>query len=189
MRQRPTFERLPVRGYQDNPVADALTQYYDEKLVAVGTQVENLYLNLNPDSCPESFLDWLAFMVGMVTPYYDVAWSISVKRKAVKSANDIFMLRGTLPGVKKALNIHNFDYTLYTSDDLKLAFVFGGDTSKFGKRSETTRIVLPLKYNRNGYEFNEANRVSENYTSVANPVLPCYDKFYIGFSVFDDPLF
>lgn len=189
MRLRPTFERLPIKGYQDNVIADAVTSYYDGKLVEVGTAVETLYLKLNPDTCPESFLDWLGFMVGMVPPYYDYQWSVAVKRRAVKSANAIFRLRGTVAGVQKALDIHAFDYTLYTSNDLKLAFTFGASTSKFGQKSNKARMVLPLRYQRQGYEFAEAQRVTDNYSAVVNPITPCYDRFYIGFSVFDDPLF
>lgn len=189
MRLRPTFERLPVKGYQDNVIADAVTSYYDERLVASGMLLQELHLKLNPDTCPENFLDWLAFMVGMVKPYYDSTWTVAVKRKAVKSANDIFKLRGTVNGVKKALDIHSLDYTLYTSNDLKLAFTFGASTSVFGNKSGTARIVLPLQYSRGGYEFIEAQKVADNYSAITNPISPCYDRFYLGFSVFDDPIF
>lgn len=189
MRTRPVFERLPVNGYQNNAIADAVTSYYDEKLVATGTLVEGLHLRLNPDTCPDTYLEWLAFMVGMVAPYYNNQWSVAVKRKAVKSANDIFRLRGTTPGILKALDIHSFEYSLYTSNDLKLPFVFGNNTSRFGKRSDAARIVLPLKYTRSGYEFTEAQKVADNYSAIVNPVAPCYDRFYIGFSFFDDPVF
>ena len=48
MELRPTFNRLPVTGYQDNPIADALTQFYDSKLVSVGLQVQNLHTLFNP---------------------------------------------------------------------------------------------------------------------------------------------
>lgn len=188
MRTRPVFERLPVKGYQDNVIADAVTSYYDEKLVGVGTFIENLHLSLNPDTCPESYLDWLAFMVGMTSPYYDNQWLVPVKRKAVKAANDIFRLRGTLPGIKKALDIHSFEYILYNSNDLILPFTFGVN-NVFGKKSDSTRIVMPLKYSRQGYEFTEAQKVADNYSAIVNPISPCYDRFYLGFSVFDDPLF
>lgn len=189
MRTRPVFDRLPVKGYQDNVIVDAVTSYYDERLVASGMLVQELHLKLNPDTCPPEFLDWLAFMVGMVQPYYSNQWTTAVKRMAVRSANDIFKLRGTLPGIRKALDIHAFDYTIYTSNDLKLAFTFGTSTSVFGKRSGTPRVVLPLKYARNGYEFAEAQKVADNYSPVVNPIAPCYDRFYLGFSVFNDPVF
>jgi phage tail-like protein len=188
MRKRPVFERLPVRGYQDNTTADALTQYYDEKLVKVGTDIENLHLLLNPDTCPPQYLDWLAYMVGMVQPYYDKGWALPVKRKAVKWANTIFRLRGTSPGISQALSIHGFTYAIRLTDDLKLPFTFGTSTSRFGVKSSTAYITMPLTYPRNGYEFKEANRVVDNYSSVVNPLRPCYERFYFGFSVFNDPL-
>lgn len=189
MRERPVFERLPVRNYQDNPVVDSLLSYFDEKLVSTGTQAQDLYLKLNPVTCPPEYLDWLAFMVGMIPPQYDYKWTDSVKRLAVAKANDIFMMRGTADGIKKALDIHGFEYYLYTSDDIKLPFTFNGISNKFGKKNSTAYILMPIKYPRNGYEYREANRVVDNYSAMMTPLRTCYDKFYLDFSVFDDVIF
>jgi phage tail-like protein len=189
MARRPVFDKLPVRGYQDNVTVDALLQFYEEKLVATGNAVQGLHLNLNPTTCPANYLDWLAFMVGMVPPYYSYGWKEAVKRKAIVAANDVFKYRGTEKALRMALDVHSFTYGLYTSDDLKLPFVFGNTTSRFGKKSSTAYVQLPLKYTRNGYEFRETQKALDNYSAVATPVISCYDKFYIGFSVFGDPLF
>lgn len=184
---RPVFNRLPVIGYQDNPIADALTSYYDERLVTVGNLAQDLHLNLNPATCPETYLDWLGFMVGMVQPYYNQGWKVPVKRLAVANANEIFKLRGTLPGINKALGIHGFEYLLFNTTDLKLPFTFGVG-NVFGRKSDSTRVLLPLKYARNGYEFKEAQNAANLYSSVVSPLTVCYDKFYIGFSFLGDPL-
>ena len=185
---RPVFNRLPIRGYQDNPVADALTSFYDEKLVAVGSQVEQLHTKLDPVVAPSSYLNWLAFLVGMVHPYYSVSWADSVKRLAIANANSIFSNRGTLAGLGLAMSIHGFEYSLYTSDDLRLAFTFTA-TTKFGIIFQTAFIRLPLRYARGSYEFVEATKAVTNYTAIVTPTRVVYDAFYLGFSVFDDPLF
>lgn len=185
---RPVFNRLPVRGYQDNPTADALTQFYDDKLVAVGTQIEQLYTKLDPTTTPSSYLDWLAFLVGMVPPYYSVNWTDAVKRMAITNANAIFSNRGTLKGLSLALDIHGFQYSIYISDDLRLAFTFTAST-KFGIISQTAFVRLPLMYERSSYQFTEATKAVKHYTSIVTPTQACYDAFYLGFSFFDDPLF
>ena len=185
---RPVFNRLPVRGYQDNIVADALTQYYDEKLVAVGTQIEQIHTNLDPNTAPSSYLDWLAFLVGMVHPYYSIKWSDATKRKAIAGANEIFSNRGTVAGLSLALDVHGFQYSVYTSDDLRLPFTFSAST-KFGLTSSTAYIRLPLEYERSGYQFVEASKAVVNYTAIVTPTRVCYNAFYLGFSVFGDPLF
>lgn len=183
---RPVFNRLPVRGYQDNPVADALTRFYDEKLVAVGTQVEQLHTKLDPTSAPSIYLDWLAFLVGLVHPYYSVTWSDSVKRLAITNANEIFSNRGTAGGLALAMNIHGFEYVLAISEDLILPFTFAAST-KFGRIA--TFVILPLKYERKGSQFREAELAVENYTSIITTTHVCYDAFYLGFSVCSDPIF
>ena len=185
---RPVFNRLPIRGYQDNPIADALTQHYDEKLVAVGSQIEQLYTKLDPVVAPSSYLDWLAFLVGMVHPYYSVNWADSVKRLAIANANSIFSNRGTIAGLNLAMSIHGFYNSLYTSDDLRLPFTFTPAT-KFGIIFQTAFIRLPLRYERGGYEFTEAAKAVTNYTAIVTPTRVTYDAFYLGFSIFDDPLF
>lgn len=185
---RPTYSRLPVKGYQDNPIADALTQHYDTKLVSVGQQIEALHTKLDPVTAPVFYLDWLAFMVGMIDPYYSIGWSVSVKRLAIEKANSIFEYRGTLLGLKMALDIHGIIYTVYSSDDLRLPFTFTVD-NRFGSVSSTVWVRLPLIYGRNSYGFLEARRAVRNYTALATPTSVCYDRFYLGFSVFGDPLF
>jgi phage tail-like protein len=187
---RPVFNRLPIRGFQDNPIADALTSFYDEKLVSTGTMVQDFHLTLDPLTANPDRLDWLASLVGLVDPYYDTSWAVSVKRKAIANANDIFKYRGTKIGMKKALDIHSFTYGLFTTSDLTLPFTFAADgsTNKFGETSQGAFITLPLQYPRNGYEFREARRVISNYTATSTPILSCYDKFYIGFSSIGDPL-
>ena len=185
---RPVFSRLPVRGYQDNPVADALTRHYDEKLVEVGSAVESLHTRLDPLTTEPKYLDWLAFLVGMVEPYYSPRWPIAVKRKAIANANYIFSNRGTFNGLDAALHIHDFDYSIYSSDDLRFSFILS-DSTRFGLSSQTVFIRLPLEYARTSYPFLETQRAIRNYTAIVTPVKACYEKFYLGFSQFSDPLF
>jgi hypothetical protein len=124
----------------------------------------------------------------MVEPYYSPAWSEEVKRQSIAKANEIFSYRGTLKSLETALKIHGFEYEIYSSSDLKLPFIFTADT-KFGLTSQTVYVRLPLKYSRSSYPFMEARRAVRNYTAIVTPTEVCYDRFYLGFSQFGDPLF
>lgn len=183
---RPVFNRLPIKGYQDNPLVDWLLQAYDDKLVAVGQQVEQLHKKLDPATTDPEYLDWLAAMVGMVDPYYDPSWPVAVKRLAVAKANEIFSLRGTLAGLKLALDIHSIPYQINASSDLRLPFKL---PAVFGTTNSTVFVILPLSIPRTSRPFIEAKKAISNYTSINTPVRACYDKFYVGFSQIGDPLF
>lgn len=189
MNTRPVFSRLPQRGYQDNPIADALTDFYDSKLTEVGTAVQSLHTKLDPATAPESYLDWIAYLVGMVPPYYSTSWTVPVKRSIIAAANEIFRNRGTFKGLDNAIKPHNFTYDVFSSNDLRLPFTFDGTNTRFGSVTDSVFIRLPLSYTRQGYEFREAKRAIVNYTSIVTPTKACYDRFYIGFSEIDDPIF
>lgn len=185
---RPTFNRLPVIGYQDNPIADALTQFYDEKLVAVGSQIQSFHTLLDPVTCPTKYLDYLAYLVGMVDPYYDTRWSERVKRLMIARANDLFRMRGTKLGLSLALDIQLIPYTYYNSSNLVLSFTFA-TTTKFGLDSQIVFVVItnPIVNTRLSEIWVEATRAVTNYTAIAAPVQVAYDHFYLGYSVFGDP--
>lgn len=46
---RATFDRLPERGYKDNPTVDALLSFYDEKLALVADKASNFWRLVSPD--------------------------------------------------------------------------------------------------------------------------------------------
>lgn len=185
---RPTFNRLPVKGYQDNTVANALTQFYDEKLVAVGTQVQNFHTLLDPATCPVSYLDYLAYLVGMVDPYYDSRWSVPIKREMIQSALTLFRTRGTKACLTLALDIQSVPYKYYNSSNLVFSFVFTTDT-KFGLDSQVVFVTLtdPQVNTRTGNNWLEVARAVRNYTAIAAPVQLTYDHFYLGYSALGEP--
>ncbi len=186
---RPVFSRLPQRGYQDNQIADALTDFYDSKLTEVGTKVSQLHTKLDPASAPVEYLDFIAYLLGMVSPYYVDSWTTEVRRSVLINAQKIFSNRGTFVGLDAALSPHNFEYDVFSSNDLRLPFTFDGANTRFGSVTDSVFVRLPLKYTRAGYQFREAQRAIVNYTSIVTPTKACYDRFYIGFSEIDDPLF
>lgn len=187
---RPTYSRLPNKGYQDNPIADALTSFYDEKLVAVGDQIQSFHTLLDPATCPVIYLDFLAYLVGMVDPYYDTKWSVLIKRAMIAAAMTLFRTRGTKDCLVLALDIQGILYTLYRGENLKFAFTFAV-TTKFGLAAQVVyvQIPTPATYPRTSQMFVEAQRAVRNYTAIAATVQVTYDRFYLGYSTFGEPLF
>ena len=183
---RPVFHRLPIRNFQDNPLVDAVTIGYDEKLTATGLLTANLWRQLDPLITPSKYLDWLASLIGMVDPYYDIGWADVVKRRAIISAQKIFSYRGTLIGLRAALDIHGFEYSIYSGSVLTLPFMFD---AKFGSFSSSVFVRVPLKYPRFGPECREIMRAIDCYVPMTSKVQVCYDQFYLDFSVFGDPVF
>ena len=53
---RPIFDSLPEKGYKDNSVALALTQWVDADLSSKAAQLQNFYKELDPDTCQDSML-------------------------------------------------------------------------------------------------------------------------------------
>ena len=97
---RPIYSRLPgVNGqYQDEvpgTIADWLTAHSDLTLVQTQAKILDLPRQLNPDTCDESFLDFLAILNGFTGPYWDTKWTIAQKRAILTESNWIWENKGS----------------------------------------------------------------------------------------------
>jgi phage tail-like protein len=183
---RPVFYDLPQKGYQDNPVVDWLTLWYDEKIVQSATTLESFWQNLDPAIAPESYLDYLAFLCGLSGNYWDVKWSVDVKRLLIALAHSLWSSRGTLRAIRQVLDIHSLEYTIWTNGALRLSFTL---PATFGKDDLRLWVRMPLKYQRSTPQFKEAQRTLRNYAPAIVKSGVCFNRFYLGFSVLNDPLF
>jgi phage tail-like protein len=205
---RPVFYDLPQKGYQDNPIVDWLTLWYDERIVQSATTLESFWQNLDPMVAPESYLDYLAFLCGLSGKYWDVKWTVPVKRSLISLAHSLWSSRGTLRAIKQVLNIQlstylydsegflvddkgdylieNPEYTIWTNGALRLSFTL---PATFGKDDLKLWVRLPLKYQRSTQQFKEAQRTLRNYAPAIVKSGVCFERFYLGFSVLGDPLF
>jgi phage tail P2-like protein len=183
---RPVFNRLPLRGYQDNETVDALTVWVDEKLTDTAKLLEGLPGELSPSTCQDKWLDYLGFLVGLSGSYWDIEWSSSVKRAMITEAHRNWGRRGTIDSIRGILDIHGFEYKLWTSSSLRLSFTL---PATFGSDNLRLFIRLPLRYQRTSKEFKEAGRTLRNYAPVLIEAKEVFDGFYLGFSKIGDPLF
>lgn len=87
---RPIFKRLPQYGWQDNEVADWITEAYDQILIELKTAIENFPRDyIDPDTALSANLDWLAQLMGYTGEYWDSSWDDTIKRQLIKDAQQI----------------------------------------------------------------------------------------------------
>jgi phage tail P2-like protein len=186
-RDRPVFKRLPIEGYQNNPVADALTQWVDERLIATKETLENFYRELDPDTAKDSSLDYLAYLVGLSDEFYYPEWSPEVKRAMIAaSLSLLWPYRGTLKALRTVLDIHSIDYDIWQPGELVLPFRLPGE---FGTGGAEYYIRLPLRYQRSSLQWAEARRTLDNFGTFGIRSGVVYKAFYVGFSRLGEPLF
>jgi hypothetical protein len=126
----------------------------------------------------------------MVDPYYDPKWTVGIKRAMIGAAMTLFRTRGTKACLDLALSIQAVPYTYYNGENLRFSFVFQA-TTKFGLSSQVVFVMLnaPQVYSRTSSRWVEAARAVRNYTAIAATVQVTYNNFYMGYSLFGEPLF
>ena len=100
------LRHLPRIYSEDEPAADFLRRYlaiFEGHLADLGTRAFARRALLDPRSTPAEFLPWLAGFLGLVL---DERWPVPVKRRLIAEAADLFRLRGTVPGLKRFLEIY-----------------------------------------------------------------------------------
>jgi phage tail-like protein len=65
-------------------------------------QLDIVHQYFDPHECPEEFLPWLGAWMAMVV---DLDWPVDKKRAIIKSAIELYGIRGTIKGLKRFLTI------------------------------------------------------------------------------------
>lgn len=184
--QRPVYARLPEYAYQDNAVADWLTQWVDSYLSNTAMTLQNFYKELDPTTCQDSSLDFLASLVGLVGSFWDTRWSSVVKRAFITNVGLIFATRGTKTCLQLVISIFKYQYSIWVSGQLVLPFKMSGT---FGSSNLVFYLRLPLKYRYKATEWTECERLLKNYAPVVVENAVTYEKYYTGFSRLGQPMF
>lgn len=186
-KERPIYFRLPQKGYQDNQVADVLTQYPDSKLSTSKELLEAWHLELDPDTAQSRSLDFLAYLVGLSGQYWDVSWSNPVKRDLIRVAHPVlWSKRGTQETIETILNIHQIKHDIWLDSNLRLSFKMPGT---FGSPRCRFYVRLGKQYSRSGLQFREAQRTLRNFAPAVVKHKAVYKRFYLGLSKIGDPMF
>lgn len=184
---RPVFSRLPERGFKDNAIADALTSWVDEKLTAKADQLQSFYLQLDPNTASEEYLDYLAFLVGLSGSYWDTEWSAQVKTSLIAASHSyLWTNRGTLGVIEFVLKTHGITYDIWQDGISILPFTL---PKAFGANRLRFFVRLPLRYARTSQEWREVERTLQCYAPAVVQCKVCYQGFRLGFSKLGDALF
>lgn len=189
---RPIYSRLPgVNGqYQDEvggTIADWLTAHSDLTLSQTQSKILDLPRQLNPSTCDESFLDFLAILNGFTGEYWDKNWPTAAKRSILIKANWIWENKGSKIVLEYLLGVFAIDSGIWEAT----AFYAGVTKlpATIGEPDFRYMVTLPLKYLRNSPEFKLAQKINKLFGPVVCESRTCYKKFYAGFSVAGDPCF
>lgn len=183
---RPIFLNLPRDGYQNNPDVEALLTQPDEFLTSTKVLLETFYAMLTPETCPDSWLDYLAWLHGWSDEYWDTLWTPTVKRNLISLSNTIWAGLGQQRILALILTTHGVISRLWTSTALQMPFPMPG---KMDTPKGTLFIRLPRQYLRNSPPFREAERSRRNYLPCTILSKTTYEYFYMGFSAMGEPMF
>jgi len=76
---RPVFNRLPDT-YKDNTVSDWVSTGADKELTLARLNLDDLNRQMNPLTCDARWLDYLSYLCGWTSDYWDRGWPENSKR-------------------------------------------------------------------------------------------------------------
>jgi len=182
----PLLEKLPYEGYQTNETVIALCASVDKDYSDLATLLQSMTANLTPSTAPNSYLDYLAYLVGFSGAYWDNSWSVGVKRAFITEAHSLWRNKGTEATIRKVLGFHAIQYDMWMQTNLTIPFVIPG---LFSKKSLKYYIRLPITYARVSTQWREAERTIKNFSPTVVESKVCYNAFILGYSVLGEPVF
>lgn len=179
-------DRLPDKGYADNPTVDWLLAHTNAKVNQWKDIMENFHTQLNPNTCSDSNLDWLSQLFGFTGKYWSFSWSNTQKRNILKLGLSFWAIKGTLSAVNKWVTALSLPIEVWSGSKLVLPFVLGSAMS-----NPKFKIVLriPFTENRGNTVWRESIRITETLTPVTTPTYVGFDAFRLGYSQLGECLF
>jgi len=142
---RPIFSRLPD-VYKDNLIADYLTAYFDKLLIETKAKVDDLPRQLNPITCDENWLDFLAPLCGFTGEYWEKAWKVNAKRLLLSNSyQNIWSNKGSKTALSTVLTCFGINHVITNRGD----FILGASqvgVQTLGTTAWEYVIYLPTIY-------------------------------------------
>ena len=183
----PVLGLLPNKGYQDNEVVAAVLGAVDDKLTQWQQLLATFHETLDPATCPDGYLDYVAFLFGLsFSPYWDGSWSPSTKRAILAVQAWLRRYRGTVAAIKKVLGIQGVTFSYWQDSALVLPFPL---PSVIGTARQKLYVLLPKTVGRTNREWRETVRTVKGYCPATTESVVAYMGFILGQSQFGEPVF
>jgi phage tail P2-like protein len=194
---RPIFLRLPLYGWQDNAIADAITEPYDRSLIELKEAILNFPRDfIDPDTCRSDALDWLAQLMGFTGDYWDTNWPDSIKRQLIKDAQFIWSYKGTQQLLEYLLALFALDAVISIPGAWRVGITAIGNT--IGGDLLTYSILINSAgkafYLRTSDEWRLIERLNRLFMpcwcspTTLNSAFVHYDRFRVGLSAVGEPI-
>jgi hypothetical protein len=151
--KRPIYSRLPdcYKEDEDN-IADWLTDYWDKLLLDSKAKIEDIPHNLDPLTCNEKWLDYLAVLSGWIGEYWDTKWSVESKRILLSNSYTLIWANkgstNVLSFVLLALGVRHF---IKSGSSFLVGYSVVGD--RIGSIAWDYDILLPNDYYKTDIEI------------------------------------
>ena len=184
----PIYAKLPtLLGAFDAPINRFILDLWEESMIAGLQQMMILDTFFNPLTCPENWLDYLAPLYGFDSPFYNAAFSTSVKRKLLAaSIKDIWANFGTLKCIQKVFECLELQVDISMPGDFILSgtienpYVNGselGDT--LGNSGWEFIVTMPESYSQTDNERLVRQQVALYSPCWVKPVFRFNDTLFI----------
>jgi phage tail-like protein len=100
--KHPIGTTLPAL-FQDDPFIQRWCEGLDDVLAPVPMTLDNLWAYLDPDLCPEDFVDFLASWLGILP---DQNWSVERRRTLVRNATGVGTFLGTASALADLIELY-----------------------------------------------------------------------------------
>jgi len=176
---RPILNNLPGinGGYSDNDLSDWLTAYWDNLVVRLKVGVDDVPRQIDPLTCDERWLDFIAIPTGWVGLYWDVTWPVAAKRTLLANSLDfIWPEKGSSAVLSFVLTALSITHEIQQGESFIIGRNEVGD--ELGEIAWDYTIVLPTAY--------QNTPVAQEVARINNLFGPLWCSSRI---VYDDALF
>lgn len=180
---KPLYDLLPP-SWDPDGVLKALVAPSDDKIKSIADTLETFHRYVNPATCPDPALDWLADFYGF--PFWAARWTNGQKRALLTAIKPLRRLRGTLTSLTTALSALGLSHKVYRLGGSYLPLTF---PSPLTSGTERLFIRLPREYPYLGPQWQDSQSAVNALMPAGTEVLVCHEHFYLSVSALGNPLF
>lgn len=167
--RKPLSERLPkLNGGYDNDISDWLTGFWDEFLCDTKDKVFEIpERQLNPLTCDENWLDFLALLLGWDNTHWLKKWSIESKRLLLaRSLDFIWERKGNIEVINYVIRSLKLKVIILEVGSFVIGTNLVGDP--IGSNPWIVKVLMPTSY--------QFDSILKEVEFILDRFLPCWLK-------------